>query len=411
MCRVVVANLYNGYGGGVRVVLSIVRALLEDGCRVDLVGLSGLPLSRLEEIHGVGLQRYLDRGRLRIHYRFSELPVTAKTRLFAFKAFEKHLIEYLNNAGVENVSLAIFFDDASPGVLELLEEYSVPVVLYIHFSYAHRIALAFYDEVLKDRFSSGLEVFKERLMRTMLSRAFAWIPDYGNVKVLANSTITRIASRIVWGIDPEVLYPPVYIPSRIRDKVIRRDIAEGRENLIVTLGVFEPSKRHDVVVEAFSRSRIVRSAKLFLMGSPSHDAYLHYLHSRVRELGIKDRVKIIVNASEETKWYLLSKAKAVVHPKIFEPFGVAVVEGMYAGAIPVVYEGPLSGPWIDIVERGRHGFGYRDLEELSSRIEQAVDGYNRYIREMHVVERSRYFEYENFKKGFTNIVESMVRAR
>jgi len=408
MCRAVVANLYNGYGGGVRVTLCIVRALLEDGCRVDLVSLSGLPPSKLEEVHGVELQRYLDEGKLRIHYRFLELPITMKIRLFAYKAFENHLIEYLNNVGIENISLAIFFDDVPPRVLELLEEHSVPVVLYIHFSYVHLIALALYNEIFKGRFSSRLEVFKERLMRTVLRGVFAWVPDYRNVKVLANSTITRIATRIVWKIDPQVLYPPVYVPSHIRNKVIKHDIKEGKENLIVTLGVFEPSKRHDVVLEAFSRSRAAQNAKLFLIGSPSHDSYLHYLYSRIKELNIKDRVKIIVNADEETKWYLLSKAKAIVHPKIFEPFGIAVVEGMCAGAIPIVYEGPLSGPWIDIVEKGKHGFGFTNLEEISNRIEQVVDGYDKYIKEMHVVKRSRYFEYENFKKGFIEVVRSIA---
>jgi len=408
MCRAVIANLYNGYGGGVRVTLSIVKALLEDECYVDLVSLSGLSLPNLEKVHGVGLQQYLDRGRLRIRYRFPELPMTAKVRLYAIKAFENHLIEHLNDVGIENVSLVIFFDDVPSRVLELLEERSVPVVLYIHFSYVHRIALALYDEIFKEQFSSKFEVLKERLMRTALRRIFAWIPDYSNVKVLANSTITRIATRIVWKIDPQVLYPPVYVPNHIRNRAIRHDITEGKENFIITLGVFEPSKRHDVVLEAFSRSRIVRNAKLFLIGSPSHDAYLHYLYSKIKELNIKDHVKIIMNADEEMKWYLLSKAKAIVHPKIFEPFGIAVVEGICAGAIPIVYKGPLSGPWIDIVERGKYGFGFRDLEELSDRIELAINDYDKYVKEMHISERCSYFEYKNFKNEFINVVKSIT---
>jgi len=373
-----------------------------------LVSLSGLPPSKLEEIHGIGLRQHLGGGGLRIRYRFPELPAIAKTRLFAVKAFEEYLIEYLNNVGLENVSLAVFFDDVPSRALELLEEHSVPVILYIHFSYLHRTALALYDEVLRGRFSSRLEVFKERLIRAALRRVFAWIPGYRNVKVLANSTVTRIAARIVWRIDPEVLYPPVYVPGSIRDRVLERGAAEGKEDLIVALGVFEPSKRHDVVLEAFSRSGAARNAKLLLIGSPSHYAYLRYLYSKIRELNIGDRAKIVVDADEEAKWRLLSKAKAVVHPKIFEPFGMAVAEGMYVGAIPIVYAGPLSGPWIDIVERGRYGFGFRNLEELSNIIEQVVDGYDRYIKEIRVAEKSRYFGYENFKKGIIDTVKSVA---
>ena len=407
-CRTIVANLYNGYGGGVRVTLNIVKALLEDGCRVDLVSLSGLSPSKLEEVHGIDLQQYLKRGKLKIHYKFSRLPIMAKARLFAIRTFENYLIEKLNHVGIENVSLAIFFDDITSRVLELLEKHSIPVILYIHFSYVHRIALALYGEIFKERFSSSFEILKERLMRTAFRKIFAWIPDYKNVKVLANSTITRTATRIVWKIDPQVLYPPVYVPNHIRNKAIRRGIAEGKENLIVTLGVFEPSKRHDVVLETFSKSRIVQDAKLFLIGSPSHNAYLRYLYDKVREMNIKDRVKIILNADEKTKWYLLSKAKAIVHPKIFEPFGIAVAEGMCAGAIPIVYKGPLSGPWIDIVKRGKYGFGFRDLEELSDRIELAINNYDKHVKEMHVLERCSYFEYKNFKNEFINTVKSIT---
>jgi len=176
MRRAVVANLFNGYGGGVRVTLNIVKALLEEGWYVDLVSLSGLPLPKLEEVHGVELQQYVDGNKLRVRYRFSELPTIAKARLFAIKAFENCLIEYLNNVGVENVSLVVFFDDVPSRVLELLEEHSVPVVLYIHFSYVHRIALALYDEVFRGRFLSRFEVFKERLMRPVLRRFFRLDP-------------------------------------------------------------------------------------------------------------------------------------------------------------------------------------------------------------------------------------------
>jgi len=408
MRRVVVANVHNGYGGGVRVALNIVKALLEEGWYVDLVSLSGLPLPKLEEVHGVELQHYVDENKLKIRYRFSELPIIAKSRLFAIKAFENYLIEYLNNVGVENVSLVVFFDDAPSRVLELLEEHSAPVVLYIHFSYVHRIALALYDEIFRGRFSSRFEVFKERLMRTALRRIFVWIPDYRNVKVLANSTITRVVTRIVWKIDPEVLYPPVYIPSHIRSKVMKRDIAEGKENLIVTLGVFEPSKRHDVVIEAFSRSRIMQNAKLFLIGSPSYDVYIYYLYNKIKELNIKDRVKIIVNADEDMKWYLLSKAKAIVHPKIFEPFGIAVVEGMCTGAIPIVYKGSLSGPWIDIVERGKYGFGFRNSEELSDDLESVIENYEYLLYILNPANVCMKFAYEKFKENLTYLLLNLL---
>jgi len=212
----------------------------------------------------------------------------------------------------------------------------------------------------------------------------------------------------VWKLDPEVLYPPVYIPSHIRGKVMKRDIAEGRENLIVTLGVFEPSKRHDVVIEALSRARTVQNARLLLVGSPSHDAYLHYLYDKIKKLNVKDRVKIMVDADEEMKWFLLSKAKAIVHPKIFEPFGIAVAEGMYAGAIPIVYKGSLSGPWIDIVKRGRYGLGFKNLEELSDSLESVIENYEYLLSMLDPTNACMKFTYEKFKENLMHLLSDLL---
>jgi alpha-1,2-mannosyltransferase len=41
---------------------------------------------------------------------------------------------------------------------------------------------------------------------------------------------------------------------------------------------------------------------------------------------------------------------------IGEHFGISVVEAMVSGLVPVVHSS--GGPWLDILEQGKGGFGY-----------------------------------------------------
>jgi len=116
----------------------------------------------------------------------------------------------------------------------------------------------------------------------------------------------------------------------------------------------------------------------------------------------------LINASEELKTEILRKAKIYLHPTKYEHFGIAVVEAMAAGLIPVVHRS--GGPWTDIVEFGKYGFSFSNLEEVEYIIRSLThlgEGELRAIREK-AVERAKIFSYSAFLKRLDVIASNLI---
>jgi glycosyltransferase involved in cell wall biosynthesis len=92
--------------------------------------------------------------------------------------------------------------------------------------------------------------------------------------------------------------------------------------------------------------------------------------------------------------------------KRFEPFGIAVAEAMYVGAIPVVYKGSLSGPWIDIANKGKCGMGFRTIEELAEAIEYIMNADRTELSELQekAYQGSQRFSFDKFERNITRLL-------
>lgn len=110
----------------------------------------------------------------------------------------------------------------------------------------------------------------------------------------------------------------------------------------------------------------------------------------------------IKNPDEKSKKTLLASSQIYLHTKLNESFGISVVEAMKYGAIPVV---PKSGgPWIDIVEGGKFGFGYSSFSELVSVIGKAMNNLD--MRDT-IIESTKRFSAKLFSARLNEIVNSL----
>jgi glycosyltransferase involved in cell wall biosynthesis len=403
MRNVIVINLFNGSGGGVRVTLHIANILAERGYRVSLVALSGLPISTLDKIHGTNLTMYLGKN-LSMKYFLDhyQSKYLLRFRPYVYEHYIKMLKEAIKRYDPDTI---ILFDDIPP-----IEWDSVKarVILYSHFPYAARLLFNIYDCMDVDRVGPSC-VLKERLFRKHILHKYFFIgniKDLGkDIEVIANSTITSMFIRKVWNADSKVLFPFVAAPQPVYQG--KPSLADLRPDIVVSLGVIAPGKRHGELIDGFSEVRQrMKSARLVIMGSLVDKGYYRYLLRKIRSLRLEN-VFIVTDVDEEKKWGILSKAKIYVHMKRFEPFGIAVAEAMYAGAIPVVYKDYTSGPWIDIVDKGRYGIGFRTIEELAEAIYSVIALDKNQLGELQekVFERASGFSLEVFKTKFTQLVE------
>ncbi|MEM4047582.1 MAG: glycosyltransferase, partial [Metallosphaera sp.] len=368
----------------------------------DSVSLWGLDIKTLEKLHVIQLGDLISKGVLRIYYR-PRRGVLTSMRYFSYRDFKKLVNDFIKTGSYD----ALFFFDDVLKVKELLD-LDTTIFLYVHFSFVHRMMASLYDELTGEMRYWGTGLLKERLMRILLSHFFVANPKaIGKVVVLANSTVTRLFIRNLWGFDPTILYPPVTYPFKFMEP--SRSLAQKKKNIIVSVGAFEPTKRFGVLLDAFAKSSVREKARLVIMGNLVNPAYLRYLWEKSIKLGIKDRVKFLVNVDDSVKWDMLIRSKIIVHAKIFEPFGIAVAEGMYAGSIPIVFKSSLSGPWIDSVERGKYGFGFRDTDELAEVLSNIIM-YNEDLRFMvdSIREKALSYSYTNFKAKLLQVVHKLV---
>jgi glycosyltransferase involved in cell wall biosynthesis len=179
----------------------------------------------------------------------------------------------------------------------------------------------------------------------------------------------------------DVLYPPVRLINCKDD---------GKDNVVVSLGRIVRDKKYEDVIYA---AEALKDTKFIIVGRVQDEKYYEELRRRS-----PSNVSFATNASEEEKQQVLCKAKVILHPKREEPFGIAIVEGMSAGAIPTVYKN--GGAWFDIVSEGRFGYGYERIEELPELIKQALSD-DKLRKE--VKERATMFSDKNFMENFLKI--------
>lgn len=202
--------------------------------------------------------------------------------------------------------------------------------------------------------------FDRRIVRT------DFLPTYR--RYLANSAFTAEWVERLWRVPAEVLHPPV-----------RPSVAAGdKRPLIVGLGrFFDPvhghCKKQLELVEAFDRlhrSGAAEGWELALIGGA--DAANREYALSVKRAAVGKPVSVHLNAKGELVERLLGEASLFWHaagygedperhPDRFEHFGIAPVEAMAAGAVPVVFG--AAGP-AEIVQDGSSGRHWHSLDEL-----------------------------------------------
>jgi len=226
----------------------------------------------------------------------------------------------------------------------------------------------------------------------------------GYRRILANSSFTASWIERFWGNRAVVIYPPVSLQAQHRPK----------HNLIVSIGRFDPrdGKNVGAQLEAFPRflSQVGEGWSLCMIGFCANIGeerkYMDMLRERARGLP----VTFMVNADRGTVLRCLGEAKLFWHSRglaalgneslpawRMEHFGVATVEAMMAGCVPLV---PANGGQPEIVQHRRSGFLCHDVGALIAHsVELANDDELRARMSSMAADRSLAFRSEVFDRG------------
>ena len=219
--------------------------------------------------------------------------------------------------------------------------------------------------------------------------------------IVANSKFTQKIIREFLGKKALVINPPV-AASKIRSWAKN----EKRENKVVTISRFRSAKRLEVIPMIASYVRDIGFNVVGIADKES-EQYVEKLLEEIKRLGLEKQVFVFKNKQYGFTLSALSTAKAYLHTQKTEAFGMAIVESMAAGCVPIVPR--TGGPWIDILncQEGQYGFSYRNPKEAAEKIKMVLhDEKLRSKIAVRAIERSMVFDSSNFEKKLLNIVES-----
>jgi glycosyltransferase involved in cell wall biosynthesis len=180
------------------------------------------------------------------------------------------------------------------------------------------------------------------------------------------SHFSRIWTTRRWGVDCDVIYPPVDTSGPVCEK----------ENVILSVGRFTATGRSKKQLEMLAAFHQLQKAAVpgwdyICVGGVSDASPDQEYFQRAGQLVRDCRAKVLGNlertrlkriyAQARIFWHAAGFGECGERPELSEHFGIATVEAMSAGCVPVVVN---KGGQQEIVEHGVSGFLWNSLEEL-----------------------------------------------
>jgi glycosyltransferase involved in cell wall biosynthesis len=219
----------------------------------------------------------------------------------------------------------------------------------------------------------------------MWDKSAADRPDH----LIANSIYTQKRIEKYYRRESAVIYPPVSLCEQANS----RNVADGStsNNYFLIVSRLSPSKKVDVVVEAFNKLGL----PLVVIGEGEQGKYLKKI--------AKDNVNILGWQDDQTIATYLAKARGFIFPAE-DDFGIAPVEAMLNG-VPVI--ALRKGGVLETVKEGITGefFDAQTAEVLADGVRRFMLNENRYDKEV-IKKQAQEFSVEQFRKKIGEFIES-----
>lgn len=187
--------------------------------------------------------------------------------------------------------------------------------------------------------------------------------DLKDAILLANSDFTRGCVAECYDVSLDrvsTIYPPAYEETE--------SVADTQHTIdevdVISVGGFSPDKMQMEQIRVAQRCPELRFAIAGRVWSPSYfrscQRYIEKSHLR--------NVELHPNISRKELMQLLKAAKVFLHSKRFEHFGIATVEAISAGCIPVVHD---SGGQREVVSVSQ--LSYETVEDAIQKIQRVFE--------------------------------------
>jgi glycosyltransferase involved in cell wall biosynthesis len=253
--------------------------------------------------------------------------------------------------------------------------------------YVHSPARYLWEPEIDPRASSlALKIFGASLRSFDRSSACS-----GAKRIAVNSKFVRARVAKSWGLDSEVIYPPVRLGrlGSLQESAVLDEL-NLPEEFLLAVSRLVPYKRTEIALEIAAKMETA----IVIVGSGSEEKKL-----RTYALQIGAKAHFMGAVEDQVLTLLYRRAKALIFPAI-EDFGIIPVEAMSFG-LPVI--GNKLGGVSETVSDGVSGF-LIDFASTSEAVGKVRDA-ERLSRE-DCLEVAQKFSTERFSSAMTNWVEN-----
>ena len=219
---------------------------------------------------------------------------------------------------------------------------------------------------------------------------------YNNANFFVNSNYTMQISRKLFpllNIKPNLM-KLVYIPVEYVDDI---DLSMKDKNLVMSIGRIDIRKNYEVLLKIADKLKNYRFIIAGALNRGDEEYYRNLIKNK------PDNVEIKPNIDESDKIVLLKKASIYIHLNRRENYGISILEAMAYGLVPVVPES--GGPWEDIIEHGKYGYGFNTVDEAIEQIKNIDFDIVKTIKDS--MER---FSFKNFYYNMDNFVKEVQNS-
>jgi len=226
--------------------------------------------------------------------------------------------------------------------------------------------------------------------------------------IYCNSEFTKNWLKKLWKVDAKVIYPFVEIPKKI---------ARRKENIILSTGRLNPDKNYEFVINCFKKiyDSGIKDYRCIIVGAVNKESLAYY--EKLEEMIRGYPITIITNLDNEKIGAFYSKSKIFLmakgidvdenkYPTLLENFGMAPVEAMAHGCVPVVLN---KGGYKETVENGKSGFLFNNESEAIEKLKLLIQ--NEKLRERmskNARKRAKKFSLERMQREIDKAIKETI---
>jgi glycosyltransferase involved in cell wall biosynthesis len=392
----------NVCGGSERLAAATIETLAQIGFNVDLATFTIPDLAKIQRLFGINLNGRIRKIRL--------------TNLYSVLNMEGELLDV--NTDSYDIVMNTHGD-----LLPFYEKHNDNDSIKgkkskINLTYCHYPLLPY--QIRNGLYRTFLEKCMPGISSFSIDKLFANASSQYNLMmnnntILTNSTFSAKAIKQLYhNVDPIVLSPPVDIDKFRKANLSYRSSYDKKQNIVLVVSRFSADKEIEnaITLANLLKDKCLRGkiqeTKMIIAGNFSelNYKYVRFLEKMIIDYGLQNYVKLVFGASFDSLLDLMKKSKVYFHPLAGEPFGIAIVEAMASGLIPIV---PMIGGSSEFVPSEYQYHTIQQAADIIANILNEIDDDVVLIRDKisNIVSK---FSIQTYKKNLNNIIDYVIKT-